>query len=78
MQCKLNHFLTLSLPIKKCQNCAYIGWYYWTAGSEAGAVCIVKLSVCISTALHCSKYTNFLEGMKVVENCIAWNHTPNI
>ena len=44
--------------------------YYLTAGSEAGAVCIVKLSVCV-TALHCSNYTKFLEGMKVVESCIA-------
>ena len=59
-------WLTLSIPIKKSQKCANIGWYYPTAGSEAGAVCIMKLSVCISTALHCSKYTKFLEGMKVV------------
>ena len=31
---------------KKGQKCANIGWYYPTAGSEAGAVYIVKLSLC--------------------------------
>ena len=31
-------------------------------------VCIVKLCVCIATALHCSKYTKFLDGMKVAEH----------
>ena len=36
----------------------------------------VKLCGCISTALHSSKYTNFLDGMKVVESCTAWNHIP--
>ena len=63
---KLNPFITN----KKSQNCANIR-YYPTACSEAGTVCIVKLCVCTSTALHCSKYPNFLEGMKVGETCIA-------
>ena len=29
------------------------------------------LCVCISTAQHSSKYTNFLDGMNVAESCIA-------
>ena len=63
--------LHLSLPTKKIQKCVNIGRYCPTASSEARTVCIVKLCVCISTALHSSKYTNFLDGMNVVESCIA-------
>ena len=70
----INPSLTDKKKFKVCQPqviLPYSRQWSWDC-LYSKAVCLVY----ISTALHCSKYTKCLDGMKTDESCIAWNHIP--